>query len=130
MTSPNGYIPVDSAAIHDAGLADQPMLYWREDWEAPRVLRLSDSECPQWAMGAYVRGCKALREAMADYQTKATEALKRQFSDYAAQEAQLQALYAATPLGLGLDRPQGFWSSSTDRAMQRSTGWLGGWPAR
>lgn len=74
MTPPNGYIPVGSAAIHAAGLADQPMLYWREEWDGPRVLRLSDSECPQWAMGAYVRDSKALRDGVANAQRQAQAA--------------------------------------------------------
>lgn len=65
---PKNYIPVNEQAIRLSGLADQPMLYWREDWGAPRVMRLSDwNQPPFWLEGAYVRECKALTEAQSQW---------------------------------------------------------------
>lgn len=110
MTPPNGYIPVESAAIHAAGLADQPMLYWREDWEAPRVMRLSDSECAQYAMGAYVRECKALKSNQSGWHRAGGSVGPSHFGAQGMDEFQrrrLQELFGYIP------------------DMQRSTGWIG-----
>lgn len=69
MTPPNGYTPVESAAIHAAGLADQPMLYWREDWDAPRVMRWCDLSPYANSLGWYAREFKALTAAMAEHRS-------------------------------------------------------------
>lgn len=59
---PAGYVPAYAPFIHQSGLADQNMLYWRPTWDAPRVMKLPRDPAFNVA-DLWVRNCDALRDA-------------------------------------------------------------------
>lgn len=63
MTAPKNYVRYDTWLVKEAGLDDQHLSFWREEWGGYKALKPHDFSPQMNVEGLYVRDCMAFEQA-------------------------------------------------------------------